>query len=92
MEFVGESCNLSRVHVVLPRTDQQETVDQGLTLLNLVLVATLPLDIQIPLLTWLNDNYAGLAVGAQAQTTLGAVSFTMQRTDTQMILEAVPAQ
>jgi hypothetical protein len=90
VEFIGESCNLSLVHLVIPRTDQQETVDQGLGILNFVLAASMPLDVQLPLLTWLNDNYASLAVGSETQTTLGSINFTMQRTSTEMILEATP--
>lgn len=91
VEFFGDSCNISLIHVVLPRTDQQDTVDQGLGVMNFILAASMPLDIQIPLQTWLNDNYASLAVGAQTQTTLSNINFTMQRTATEMILEASPA-
>ncbi len=92
VEFVGDSCAITLVHVVIPRTTDQATVDQGLALLNLTLAASMPLDVQVPLLSWLNDNYSGLAVGAQTQTTLSNIKFTMQRNDTQMILEAAPAQ
>lgn len=92
VEFVGDSCAISQVHVVIPRTSDQATVDQGLALLNLTLAASMPLDVQIPLLSWLNDNYANLAVGGQTDTTLSNIKFTMQRTENQMILEAAPAQ
>lgn len=92
VEFVGDSCAITLVHVVIPRTNDQATVDQGLALLNLTLAASMPLDVQIPLLSWLNDNYANLAVGGQTDTTLSNIKFTMQRNDTQMLLEAVPAQ
>jgi hypothetical protein len=90
VEFVGDSCDMSLVKVTIPRTDQQETVDEALSVLNLTLAASMPLDVQIGLLSWVNDNYESLPVSGQSQTTISGIQFTMQRTSTDMILEAVP--
>jgi hypothetical protein len=91
-QFIGDPCNLSRILVTAPRTDQQDTADQGMGIINVLISGFMPLDVQLPLLTWLTQNYADIPVGGQQQTTIGTMQFTLQRTQTEMTLEVVPAK
>jgi hypothetical protein len=90
-QFIGDVCNLSRVSVTIPRSDQQDTVDQGIGLLNIVLAGTLPPDVQLTFLTWVAQNYSTVAVSGQQQTTIKNMQFTLQRNQTSMLLDIVPA-
>ena len=91
-QFIGDPCNLSAIKMVIPRTDQQETVDQGMGVVNIVLGSTLPPGVQISLFTWLSQNYSSLAVSDQQQTTLNNMQFTLRRDQTSMLLDILPAQ
>ena len=91
-QFIGDPCNLSEIKIIVPRTDQQASVDQGIQVVNLVLVGTLPVDVQFSLIGWLSQNYASLAVSGQQQTTLKNMLFTLQRDQTSMLLDILPAQ
>jgi hypothetical protein len=91
-QFIGDPCNLTRILVTAPRTDQQDTADQGMGIINVLISGFMPLDVQLPLLTWLTQNYADVPVGGQQQTTIGTMQFTLQRTQTEMTLEVVPAK
>jgi methionine-rich copper-binding protein CopC len=91
-QFIGDVCNLSRIMVTVPRSDQQTTVDQGNQVLNLVLTGTLPLDVQLTFFNWLSQNYSTVEVAGQQQTTIKNMQFTLQRNQTSMILDIVPAK
>ena len=90
-QFIGDVCNLSRITVTIPRTDQQDSVDQGSNLLNIVLTGTIPPDVQLTFLSWVTQNYSTLAVSAQQQTTIKNFQFTLQRNQTSMVLDILPA-
>ncbi|MGB8214340.1 MAG: hypothetical protein WCE68_12360 [Anaerolineales bacterium] len=91
-QFIGDACNLSRITVTIPRSDQQASVDQGISALNLVLTGTLPAVDELTFVTWLTQNYSNLAVSGQKQTTITTLQFTLQRTQTSMIFNVLPAQ
>jgi len=91
-QFIGDVCNLSRVLVTIPRTDQQDTSDQGVSVLNIVLAGTLPVDVQLSFLTWVSQNYPAIPVSGQQQTTIKTFQFTLQRNQTSMVLDIVPAK
>jgi len=90
-QFIGNVCNLSRIYVTIPRTDQQDTADQGTSVLNIILTGTLPVDIQLPFLTWVAQNYPAIPVSGQQQTIIKTFQFTLQRSQTSMVLNIVPA-
>jgi hypothetical protein len=90
--FIGDPCNISKITVTVPRTDQQATVDQGMDLVTILFAAVMPPGAQIPFITWLTQEYAAMPVGGQQQTTIGIMQFTLQRSQTEMILDIVPAQ
>jgi hypothetical protein len=90
-QFIGNACNLSRVTFTIPRTDQQDTVDQGISIINIVLTGTLPLDVTFAFAPWLNQNYSSVPVSGQQQTTIKTFQFTLQRDQTSMVLDIVPA-
>ena len=69
-QFIGDVCNLSEITVTIPRTDQQDTVDQGTEVLNIVLAGTLPPDVQLSFLTWVTENYSSMTVSGKAETTI----------------------
>ena len=89
-QFIGNVCNLSKVSVTIPRTDQQDTADQGVSVLNFVLGSTLPPDVTLSFLTWLTQNYPNVAVSGTQQTTIKNMQFTLQRNQTSMVLNIVP--
>ncbi|HVM71519.1 MAG TPA: hypothetical protein VMT91_07145 [Anaerolineales bacterium] len=91
-QFIGSPCNLSRVTISLPRTDQSTTADQGVSVLNLLLAASLPPDVQLSFLTWVATNYADIPVSGQKQTTIKNMQFTLQRNQTSMVLDILPAK
>jgi hypothetical protein len=89
-QFIGDPCNLSRITITIPRTDQQNTADQGVGILNIVLAGTLPPDVQLSFLTWVAQNYPNVPVSGQQQTTIKTFQFTLQRNPTSMVLDIVP--
>jgi hypothetical protein len=91
-QFIGDPCNLSRVLVTSPYTDQQATVDQGLSVATILLTAVIPLDVQLPLMTWLATEYSSVQAGDSKQTTIKNMQFTLSRSQTEVSLEIVPAQ
>jgi hypothetical protein len=91
-QFIGDPCNLSKVTVTIPRTDQQDSADQGTSVLNIVLTGTLPADVQLSFLTWVSQYYATVAVGGQQQTTIKTFQFTLQRNQTSMVLNILPVK
>lgn len=52
----------------------------------------MPLDMQLPLVTWLADNYTKVPVSGQRQTTILKMQFTLSRTQNEMNFEIVPAK
>ena len=91
-QFIGDPCNLSRILVTAPYTDQQATVDQGLAATTILFSAIIPVDVQLPLLTWLSQNYSNVPVAGKQQTTIGTMQFTLSRTQTEISLEILPAK
>ena len=91
-QFIGDPCNLSRISVTIPRTDQQDSADQGVGVLNIVLTGTLPPDIQLAFLTWVAQAYPAVTVSGQQQTTIKTMQFTLQRNQTSMVLNIVPVK
>ena len=89
-QFIGDPCNLSKVTITIPRTDQSDSVDQGTSVLNIVLTGTLPADVQLSFLTWVAQNYANVPVSGQQQTTIKTFQFTLQRNQTSMVLNILP--
>ena len=92
VQFIGDPCNLSRILVNAPYTDQQATVEQGLAASTILFSSLMPLDVQLPLLAWLSQNYSNLPVSGQQQTTIKNMQFTLSRTQDQMSLEILPAK
>jgi hypothetical protein len=91
-QFIGDPCNLSQISITIPRTDQQDTADQGVAILNLVIIGTLPADVQLPFFTWLTQNYPAVPVSGQQQTTIKNFQFTLHRNQTSMVLDILPAK
>ena len=91
-QFIGDPCNLSRILVKAPYTDQQATVEQGLAASTILFSSLMPLDVQFPLLAWLSQNYSNIPVSGQKQTTIKNMQFTLSRTQDQMSLEILPAK
>jgi hypothetical protein len=91
-QFIGDPCNLSQISITIPRTNQQDTVDQGVSILNLVIIGTLPVDVQLTFYTWLTQNYPAVPVSGQQQTTIKTFQFNLQRNQTSMVLDIVPAK
>ncbi len=91
-QFIGDPCNISEIVVTIPRTDQQTTVDQGISLINIIFSGFLPPSVQLPLLSWLTQEYANLQVGGQQQTTIENMVFTMSRSQTAVTLDITPVK
>ena len=90
-QFIGDPCNLSRIIINAPYTTDQSTVDQGLAVINILFSAIMPLDVQVPLLSWLAQSYSSVPVSGQEQTTIKTMQFTLSRAESEMTLEIVPA-
>ena len=91
-QFIGDPCNLSQISITIPRTDQQDSADQGVNVLSLVLTGTLPIDVQLAFFTWVTQNYQAVPVSGQQQTTIKTFQFNLQRNQTSMVLDIVPTK
>ena len=91
-QFIGDPCNLSKIVVIAPYTDQKETIDQGVAAAGVLFAAILPVDVQFSLLPWLAQNYANVPASGQQQTTIKNMQFTLQRNQDVMRLEILPVQ
>jgi hypothetical protein len=91
-QYIGDVCNLSRIIITLPRSNAQTSVDQGIALINVVLTGTLPLDVQLNLLSWLVQNYSALDTSGTVQTTIKNMQFTLQNDQNNRILDILPAK
>ncbi len=91
-QFIGDPCNISELTISMPRTDQQATVDQALGIVDVLIAAFLPSGDQLAVINWLTQNYGSIKVGETVQQTLGSMQFTLTRSQTQMVIDVVPAQ
>ena len=91
-QYIGDVCNLDQISINVPRADQQDSSDQGVSILNIVLTGTLPVDVQLSFFTWVAQNYPTVPVSGQQQTTIKTFQFTLQRNQTSMVLDIVPAK
>ena len=91
-KLIGDPCNLNRILINAPYTDNQATIDQGLAAANILLTTIIPLEVQLPLVSWLATTYSTVPVSGQQQTTIGSMQFTLSRTQAEMSLEIVPAK
>ena len=90
VKFIGDPCNISQVVAYIPRTDSQDTVDQGIGLIDIVIAGFLPANVQLGALSWLAQVYATVRVGDQQQNTIAGLLFTLSRDQAQMILQIDP--
>lgn len=90
--FIGDTSNLSQIKIAAPRSDAQDTVDQGIALNNLMLSGVLSPSVQVSFSTWLTENYAGVAVGGTLSKTVENVQFTLDRTAATETLTVVPSK
>jgi hypothetical protein len=91
-QFIGDPCNISQLTISTPRNDQQDTVDQAIGLINVLIAGVMPSGAQLTIISWMSQEYASLPVGGQQQTTAGSMLFTLSRTQTEMVLDIVPAK
>jgi hypothetical protein len=91
-QFIGDPCNIGELTISLPRNDQQATVDQAVGLIDVLIAAFLPSGAQLTVINWMTQNYSSLPIGGQAQTTAGSMQFTLTRSQTEMVLDIVPAK
>ncbi len=91
-QFIGDVCNLTEIKMVIPRTDQQNTVNEGIGVSTALFSGILPPEVTLGLLTWLAENYGNVQVGSQQQTTFGKFQFTLQRDQANMTLDVLPAK
>ncbi len=91
-QFIGDPCNLSEIKVTIPRTDQQATVDEGVAVSTTLFSGILPPEVTLGFFTWMAQNYGNMTVGGQQQTTFGKIQFTLQRDQTNMLVDVLPAR
>jgi hypothetical protein len=91
-QFIGDPCNISELTISMPRTDKQATVDQALGIVNVLVVAFLPSGDQLAVLNWLTQNYGTIKVGESVHQTFGSMQFTLTRSQTEMVIDTVPAK
>ena len=90
--FSGDPCNVTQITVTIPRTDSQESINQGQGLIDVILAGFMPPQVQLSLLTWLAQQYPAMQVGDQQQLTAEAMQFTLQRNQSAMVLDIVPVK
>jgi hypothetical protein len=91
-QFIGDPCNIGELKISLPRNDKQATADQAIGLIDVLVAAFLPSGDQLAVINWMTQNYGSIKVGGQAQTTMGSMQFTLTRSQTEMVLDIVPAK
>jgi len=90
IQLIGSPNNLSLIRLTLPRSDNAETVQQGLSLASVICAGLFPPDRLPQILAWLNQSYAPMTVGGNAQTQIKNAQLTLKRDASSMILEIVP--
>jgi hypothetical protein len=91
-QFIGDPCNIGELIISMPRTDKQATVDQALGIVDVLIAAFLPSGDQLAVVDWLTQNYGSIKVGEKVQKTLGSMQFTLTRSQTEMVIDTVPAK
>jgi hypothetical protein len=90
-QFIGDPCNINELIVTTPRSDQQATADQAVGVLNVLIAVVMPSGAQLAVVSWMSQVYPSIPVGGQEQTTEGKMLFTLTRSQTEMVLNVVPA-
>ncbi len=91
-QFIGDPCNINELIVTTPRSDQQDTADQAVGVLNVLIAVVMPSGAQLAVVSWMSQVYPSIPVGGQEQTTEGNMLFTLTRSQTEMVLDVVPAK
>jgi hypothetical protein len=91
--FMGsDPSNLSHIRVTAPRSDDEQSVQEGMGLTNIALSGALSPEIQADFISWLSKNYPGLEVLGMVETNLGDYQFALQRSNTNMMLDISPSK
>jgi len=87
--FTGDPANLSQILVTVPATQDPATAYEELALIDNLLEAALPPDVQPTFVPWLTQNFPPVA--GEQQTTVKNLHFTLKETGADVILEVDPA-
>jgi hypothetical protein len=82
--FIGNPENLNEIKITVPRTEDQTTGNDGVGLMTMMFASVLPTDVQSQFLTWINQNYVTMPVGASKEITVKNFKFTLSRTSTKL--------
>jgi hypothetical protein len=87
--FIGDPANLSQILVTVPGTQDPATAYEELALIDNLLEAALPPDVQPIFVPWMTQNFPPMS-GAQ-QTTIKNLRFTLKKSGADVTLEVDPA-
>jgi hypothetical protein len=90
IELIGDPNNLSSILITIPRSDNAETAQQGLSAASVICAGLFPPDKLAQILAWLNQSYIPMTVSGKEQTKIQNVQMTLERDASSMILEIVP--
>jgi hypothetical protein len=89
--FIGDPANLSEIKITVPYVDNQSGVDASISMVTLLFASILPSDVLSSFLPWITENYSKVPVGGSKEMTSKNMKFTLSRTQTEMLLDIVPA-
>ena len=89
--FIGDPANLSEIKISVPYTDDQAGVETGINMMTILFASILPSDVLSTFLPWISENYSKVPVGGSEEMTSKNMKFTLSRTQTEMLLDIVPA-
>jgi hypothetical protein len=87
--FIGDPANLSQILFTVPSTQDPATAYQELALIDNLLEAAIPTDVQPIIVPWLTQNFP--PVSGEQQTTVKNLRFTLKKSGADVTLEVDPA-
>ncbi|MCX6079490.1 MAG: hypothetical protein NTW32_08160 [Chloroflexi bacterium] len=87
--FIGDPKNLNEIKVTIPFSDDQTSVEAGLSLVTVIFASIMPSDVLISFIPWVTQNYSKIPVGGSEEFSVKNIKFKLSRTQTTMLLDLV---
>jgi hypothetical protein len=90
--FIGDPADLSEIKITIPNIEDQAGVETGISMMTLLFAGILPPDVLLTFVPWLTENYSKVPVGGSEELTAKNLKFTLSKTQTETLLDIVPAK
>lgn len=90
--FIGDPANLSEIKITTPYADDQAGIAAGIGMVTVLFAGILPPDVLLSFIPWITENYSKIPVDGSKELAIKNLKFTLSRTQTDMLLDIVPAK